>query len=50
MDGWLGRRCRTAVLVLMSFGERSGRMVRPVKERNGLLPAVWIPEETSPFH
>lgn len=49
MDGWVGRSCRTAVLVLMSFGERSGRTVMPVKGRNGLPPAVWIPGEILPF-
>lgn len=37
------------MLVLMSFGERSGRTVTPVKERNGLLPAVRIPGEILPF-
>lgn len=46
MDGWVGRRWRTAVLTLMSLGERSGRMVMPVKGQNGL---VRIHGEIIPF-
>lgn len=49
MDGSTGRRCWTAVLVLMSSGERSGRTVMPGKGWNGLLPAVGIPGEILPF-